>query len=73
VLKMRGSTHDKSIREYTIDGEGIHIGKAFRNIGGIISGTPMQFTADEAQRMGGMFEEGRRGVDESGIVSDVRD
>jgi circadian clock protein KaiC len=28
VLKMRGSDHDKAIREYTIDDHGLHIGDA---------------------------------------------
>ena len=38
VLKMRGSAHDKEIREFTIDGDGIHIGAAFREVQGILSG-----------------------------------
>lgn len=38
VLKMRGSTHDKEIREYTIDGTGMHIGDSFRDVTGILSG-----------------------------------
>lgn len=39
VLKMRGSRHDKSIREYQIDGTGMHVGEPFRNVTGILSGT----------------------------------
>jgi circadian clock protein KaiC len=38
VLKMRGSMHDKEIREFQIDGQGMHIGKPFRNLTGILSG-----------------------------------
>lgn len=38
VLKMRGSLHDKHIREFTIDGSGMHIGEPFHRIAGIISG-----------------------------------
>lgn len=38
VLKMRGSVHDKEIREFTIDGQGMHIGAPFRQITGILSG-----------------------------------
>ena len=38
VLKMRGSVHDKAIREFTVDGEGMHIGEPFRNVVGILSG-----------------------------------
>jgi circadian clock protein KaiC len=38
VLKMRGSHHDADIREYTIDGKGMHIGKPFREVSGVLSG-----------------------------------
>ena len=41
VIKMRGSQHDKQIREFTIDNRGMHIGKPFRNITGILIGNPM--------------------------------
>ena len=40
VLKMRGSQHDKDIREFVIDGSGMHIGKPYRNVAGILSGNP---------------------------------
>jgi circadian clock protein KaiC len=42
VLKMRGSQHDKDIREFFIDASGLHIDKPFRNINGILSGNPMR-------------------------------
>ena len=38
VLKMRGSMHDKDIREFTFDHTGMHISKPFRNAIGILSG-----------------------------------
>ena len=38
VLKMRGSLHDKRLREFTIDGDGMHIGEPFRDVSGILSG-----------------------------------
>jgi circadian clock protein KaiC len=38
VLKMRGSEHDKRLREFTIDGTGMHIGEPFRRVSGILSG-----------------------------------
>jgi circadian clock protein KaiC len=57
VLKMRGSKHDKEIREFTIDESGMHIGKPFRNITGILSGTPTYMTQSEIDRLGGLFEE----------------
>ncbi|HEX2778086.1 MAG TPA: circadian clock protein KaiC [Gemmatimonadaceae bacterium] len=38
VLKMRGSQHDDAIREYTIDGKGMHIGDRLSAISGVLSG-----------------------------------
>jgi len=55
VLKMRGSAHDKQIREYKIDGDGMHIGRPFRNVTGIISGTPTYVAPGEQDRLGEMF------------------
>jgi circadian clock protein KaiC len=40
LLKMRGSHHDSSIRQYTIDKGGMHIGDPFREVVGILSGDP---------------------------------
>lgn len=57
VLKMRGSMHDKVIRELTIDAKGMHIGKPFRNVTGILSGLLSQFTPGEVERMGSLFQE----------------
>lgn len=51
VLKMRGSMHDKEIREFTIDGKGMHIGKPFRNVTGILAGTPMYVAQSEVERL----------------------
>lgn len=55
VLKMRGSQHDKNIREFTIDEQGMHIGQPFRNVGGILAGHPTQFDIPEVSRLQGMF------------------
>lgn len=38
VLKMRGSTHDRDIREYAIDGGGMKIGGVFSDLTGILTG-----------------------------------
>jgi len=57
VLKMRGSPHDKDIREFTIDGEGMHIGKPFREVTGILSGNPVHLVRTEAERLEGLFKE----------------
>jgi circadian clock protein KaiC len=49
VLKMRGSQHDKNIRELFIDSSGIRIGKPYRNVTGILAGHPAQTTPDEPE------------------------
>ena len=55
VLKMRGSKHDKDIRELTIDEHGMHIGKPFRDVAGIISGNPHQIYRGEIERLDTLF------------------
>ncbi|WP_373480938.1 circadian clock protein KaiC [Geminocystis sp.] len=57
VLKMRGSMHDKDIREFTIDHNGMHIGHPFRNVTGILAGTPMYTTQNEVERLSNLFDE----------------
>ena len=47
LLKMRGSPHDRHIREFSIDEVGMHIGDPFRNVSGILTGNPRQETAAE--------------------------
>lgn len=53
VLKMRGSQHDKDIREFVIDGFGMHIGKPFRNVRGILAGQPVQVRPGEPDPLPG--------------------
>jgi circadian clock protein KaiC len=57
VLKMRGSKHDKDIRELTIDEKGMHLGKPFRNVSGIISGNPYHHFQSEIGRLDSLFSE----------------
>jgi circadian clock protein KaiC len=57
VLKMRGSMHDKDIREFTIDGRGMHIGRAFRSISGILSGNLSHVATSEIERLDHLFPE----------------
>jgi circadian clock protein KaiC len=57
VLKMRGSMHDKDIREFTIDGQGMHIGKPFRDVTGILTGQPVHVGRSEMERISGLFGE----------------
>ncbi|MFZ9299124.1 MAG: hypothetical protein ACO24Y_12360, partial [Hylemonella sp.] len=56
VLKMRGSMHDKSIREYVIDNQGMHIRQPFRKLSGILAGHPTQIHEQEIERLDKMFE-----------------
>lgn len=57
VLKMRGSTHDKEIREYSIGNSGMEVGKPFRNITGILTGNPQYHQTPEVERFTEMFED----------------
>ncbi|MEX2571118.1 MAG: circadian clock protein KaiC [Gemmatimonadota bacterium] len=56
VLKMRGSLHDKDIREFTIDADGMHLGRAFRHVTGILSGTPVHVSPGDIERIWSHFE-----------------
>jgi circadian clock protein KaiC len=40
VLKMRGSAHDKDIREYSIDESGMQLGEPVRDVAGLLAGNP---------------------------------
>jgi KaiC/GvpD/RAD55 family RecA-like ATPase/DNA-binding response OmpR family regulator len=57
VLKMRGSMHDKDIREFSIDGDGMHIGKPLRNVTGILVGNPTIIAPGEVERVADQFKE----------------
>ncbi|MCA9640008.1 MAG: circadian clock protein KaiC [Polyangiaceae bacterium] len=59
VLKMRGTFHDKGIREYLIDSQGLHVHAPFRGVHGILTGTPTYTFDEERLRLGEMF----RGTD----------
>jgi circadian clock protein KaiC len=56
VLKMRGSSHDKQIREFSIDGSGMHIGNPFRNVSGILAGNPRHAPPAELDRVAHLFD-----------------
>ncbi|MBD0304531.1 MAG: circadian clock protein KaiC [Tolypothrix sp. T3-bin4] len=51
VFKMRGSWHDKGIREYTISQDGAEIRDSFRNYERIISGSPSRIAVDEKSEL----------------------
>ncbi len=56
VLKMRGSQHDKGIREFNIDSKGMHIGRQFVNVGGILSGQSTKLNTSESDNLSNMFD-----------------
>lgn len=51
LFKMRGSWHDKSIREYSINEEGPQIKNSFRGYEGIIGGSPTRIVSDEKNKL----------------------
>lgn len=51
VFKMRGSWHDKGIREYIISERGPEIQDSFRNYERIISGVPTRVVVDEKSEL----------------------
>jgi circadian clock protein KaiC len=55
ILKMRGSRHEKHIREFMIDDKGLHLGKPFRDVSGILSGYPSGGVPNELEQIGGLF------------------
>ncbi|MGF1479311.1 MAG: circadian clock protein KaiC [Cyanophyceae cyanobacterium] len=56
VLKMRGSDHDKDIREFQIvNKQGMKIGHPFQQIAGILTGNFTYITASEEARLNQMF------------------
>lgn len=57
ALKARGSAHDRDLREFKIDGRGMHIGEVFSNVTGILSGRLTVITDDELARTHGVLEE----------------
>lgn len=51
VFKMRGSWHDKGIREYSITASGPEIKDSFRSYEGIISGSPTRIAVNEKSEL----------------------
>jgi circadian clock protein KaiC len=56
VLKMRGSAHDKAIREFTIGKGGMQMGRAFRNVTGILAGAPMHVGPGDLERVWAQYD-----------------
>jgi circadian clock protein KaiC len=51
VFKMRGSWHDKGIREYIISAKGPEIKDSFRHFERIITGSPSRISVDEKSEL----------------------
>lgn len=41
VFKKRGSLHERTIRQFSMDNEGIHVGETLRGFRGILTGVPV--------------------------------
>ena len=41
VVKKRGGTHERTIREFSLGPEGIHVGEALRQFRGVLTGVPV--------------------------------
>jgi len=41
VVKKRGSEHERTIREFLLNGDGVHVGQPLREFRGILTGAPV--------------------------------
>jgi circadian clock protein KaiC len=62
VLKMRGSIHDRDIREFTIDQSGMTVGRPFRHTTGILAGSPVHISPAEIERVWTLFDQDAEGA-----------
>jgi circadian clock protein KaiC len=51
VLKMRGSRHDRMIREFTIDSRGLHVGEPLVGVTGILAGNVVERSALDGEAL----------------------
>jgi circadian clock protein KaiC len=52
VVKKRGGAHERSIRAFTMDKGGLHVGEPLRNFRGILTGVPVPLGAVPIQEEG---------------------
>lgn len=57
ILKMRGSDHDRDIREFRISNDGLQVGEPFHGVSGILSGNPREVGAAEVRRLAELFQD----------------
>jgi circadian clock protein KaiC len=48
VVKKRGSAHERTIRDFKLDGNGIHIGEPLRRFRGVLTGVPVSLDSEAA-------------------------
>ncbi len=48
VLKKRGGAHERTIRDFSLGPDGIHVGEPLRNFRGILTGIPVPIDESEA-------------------------
>ncbi len=53
---MRGSQHDKKVHEYSIDAQGMTVGRPFKNVQNILFGTSTAIGPTEEEKMSEMFQ-----------------
>jgi len=51
VMKKRGGAHERTIREFSIDAGGMHVGEPLREFRGVLTGVPIYEAAAAAQDM----------------------
>jgi circadian clock protein KaiC len=57
---MRGSWHDKEIREFNIHNDGVHIGEVFKDVENIATGSPRSLLQAESDQMAAVLGETQR-------------
>lgn len=57
ILKMRGSAHDKKLREFVFTSQGVQITSDFTGYEGVISGMTRKVTASIEEQLHGLFLE----------------
>jgi circadian clock protein KaiC len=40
-MKKRGSRHERTVREFSLDESGIHVGEPLREFRGVLTGVPV--------------------------------
>ena len=60
LIKMRGSWHDKEIREFNIYNDGVHIGEVFKDVENITIGSPRSLLQAERDQMAAVLGETQR-------------